>query len=580
LIPAISILLFFHLAFVQHGPVSKAFKIWIAVAVVLVAGLVAVAWFGRPAYRHYKEKRALKRATEFVEQKDYRSAVLSLRIALSINPANLTAAQMMANLLDAGRSPAALGWRKRVAELEPSLNNKIMVAACALAYEQKPFTLASQQLESIRDAGETNEAYHLVASQLALKLNRLNEAEAHLESAIRLNPTNRQHQLNASTLRLYSTNREVVLAARRELTEMVGDPTLGIVALRSLTSTCLTLRDLAEASEYSLRLQQHPGATLEDRLMRLTVLSEAGSPELMAALGKVQQAAGSSAPTAAQVISWMNGNKRSKEALEWAAALPKSVRETIPVPMAQAECYMALADWEGLQDLLVGNKWDEQEFLRLALLARALREQGDTDNTARTWRRALEAAASKPELTLTLLQLARTWGWADESRDLLWATYKRRPSEEWAIRVLLQDYGRENDTAGLYRAFKALLEKHAQSVELKNNVAALGLLLGEDIPRSTQLAREVYDSEKTNAVLASTYAFALHTQGKTAEALTLLEAFPESELQRPEIALYYSVLLSADGQRDKAKPYFAAAEKHQPLLEERALLEKARVSSP
>ena len=152
-------------------------KIWIIGVVVIVLALAAGAWLGRPAWHRYKETRGLKQARAALARADYRSVDLSLRTVLAINPANLEAVRLMADLADEARSPAALVWRRRVAELSPTLDNKIIVAACALRFENSPFALTAQTLEEIRPAGETNTAYHLVASQLAIKLNRLADAE-------------------------------------------------------------------------------------------------------------------------------------------------------------------------------------------------------------------------------------------------------------------------------------------------------------------------------------------------------------------------------------------------------------------
>ena len=102
------------------------------------------------------------------------------------------------------------------------------------------------------------------------------------------------------------------------------------------------------------------------------------------------------------------------------------------------------------------------------------------------------------------------------------------------------------------------------------------MLLKINPTRSYAQARELYAIANTNAVFVSTYAFALHVQGKSAEALKLMQALPEAELQRPEIATYYALLLSATGSRDQAGAYFIAAEKAQLLPEERLLLAQAR----
>src|SRR5207245_6700324 len=101
-------------------------------------------------------------------------------VALALNSSTLAATRLMADLFDQGQSPAALGWRRRVCEIEPSLESKVLLAACALRYEKPPFAIAAQALEESRPRGETNTAYHLVASQLALRLNRLADAETHL----------------------------------------------------------------------------------------------------------------------------------------------------------------------------------------------------------------------------------------------------------------------------------------------------------------------------------------------------------------------------------------------------------------
>src|SRR5207245_2194262 len=148
--------------------------------------------------------RSMKLAQVALAKGDDRSAFLELRVALAINSSNLAGTRLMADLFDRGQSPAALGWRRRVSELEPSLGNRILFAACALRYEKPPFPIAAQALEDMRPSAETNTGYHLVASQLALKLNRLGEAETHLQSAARLEPTNRLYQLNLATLRLQS----------------------------------------------------------------------------------------------------------------------------------------------------------------------------------------------------------------------------------------------------------------------------------------------------------------------------------------------------------------------------------------
>jgi tetratricopeptide (TPR) repeat protein len=556
--------------------VNGAKKLWIIAGIVLLLALGAGVFFGRPAYHQFKENRAVKQAEEFIQTGDLRSANLSLRVALALNSSNLTANLMMANLMDQAQSPAAIAYRKRVWELQPTLTNRLFFAACALRYEKPPFPIAAEVLNEMSGVGETNTEYHLVASQLALKLNQLTNAESHLQSAAKLDPTNLLHQLNLATVRLQSTDSSAAAAARHDLAMLISDPVLGLPALRSLTADSITRHDGESAAEYGRKLGVHSKATLDDRLLELTALNEAKATDFSKVLAEVQNECKTNSVTLALAVSWMNGHGLARPALDWLVTLPDAVKDVLPAPLAEADCYMTLKDWAGLQSRLVGHRWDEQDFLRFAMLSRALREQGQREMSGRNWRLALSAAKVRPEQLLVLQQLVQVWGWEDETKDLLWALVERAPKEEWPLKRLMQTYAANGDSEGIYRVYQTLLERNPDSAEIKNNVAALGLLLGRNRARSIELAREVYEGAKTNVIIASTYAFALHTEGKTSEALKLLQTFPDAELKRPEVALYYGVLLASTGEKGKAEMYFAAAEKGKPLAQERALMAEAR----
>ena len=67
-----------------------------------------VAWFaGRPALHRYQERRALRVATAFAKRMDLNRAWPSLQRALALNPTNVQACQLAAELSERTRSPAA-----------------------------------------------------------------------------------------------------------------------------------------------------------------------------------------------------------------------------------------------------------------------------------------------------------------------------------------------------------------------------------------------------------------------------------------------------------------------------------------
>ena len=554
-------------------------RIIAGISAVVALVLAAAVWFGLPAYRHFKETRSLKQAKEFLEKRDLRNTVLSLRAALAANATNLEATHIMANLLTETQPAAAVGWWRRMVELSPTMENRLRFAASAMRVEKPPYPIVTQAFDELQKAGaETNTSYHLLMSQFALRQNHLEAATRHLEAAAELEPTNRLHQLNIATLRLRQTDRAVAARAREDLATLTSDPNFGEHALRSLITDSLARKEFADAERLSRQLLALPQARFDDRLQQLTVLDAAKSPQSGPWLILLQQEAVTNSSKAALVMSWMTAHGEAQAAHDWLATLTPQVRTNLPLPVVAADCYLALKDWPGLDKFLVDQNWDEQEPMRLALLARALRELGRRDMADTHWRRALSAGGGGGGGLGAIAQMAAAGGWADEAEQALWALVERAPWQEWAWQALIRARTTAGDSAGLYRVYTALLESKPSASVVKNNVAALGLLLGRDVEKCTRLAREVYLSATNNATAVSTYAFALHRQGKSAEGLRLLQALPEKELQSPGVATYCAILLAANGQREQAAPFIANAEKGQLLPEEKLLIESARAA--
>jgi len=558
--------------------VNEARKYWLISGVVLavVIALAAAVWYGRPAYRQYRANRSLEQAQAFLAAKDYQNASLSVRQALTINPNNLAACQLMATLAELAQSPAVLDWRKRIADIDPSLNSKLMLAAAGVRYQGPPFALTTQVLEELSATASNSVPFHLVSAEMALKLNRPEVAESHIAVAARLEPTNALHQLNLAVLRLQSTNAALAQTARTTLDQLRQNPELSPVALRSLVADGVRRGELTAARNYSDQLLADSRVTPEDQLQHLSLLKQSQSPELTTALHSLQRASATNGPAIYGIAAWMIGNGFVDDALAWLQALPEAVRGQPPVPLALTDCYVAQEDWAALEAFLEPQKWGELDFLRFAFRSRAAQQQNQPLGAASNWRSAVTQAGDRLGALSSLLQMTERWKRPTDRENLLWRIVGRFPGQRWALHELERSYGTAGNTSGLNKVYDALLALNPNDAGLKNNLAATSMLLKINPTRSYAHARELYANANTNAVFVSTYAFALHVQGKSAEGLKLMQALPEAELQRPEIATYYAVLLSATGARDQAGAYFIAAEKAQLLPEERQLLAQAR----
>src|SRR5512135_1289796 len=93
---------------------------------ILIAGLLATTGYG--LYRGYiswRQHQLVKQARVFLGKSDARNALLCLQRSLRSKPTDVEACRLMAELMEAGRSPSALLWRSRVVELDPkSLNDR------------------------------------------------------------------------------------------------------------------------------------------------------------------------------------------------------------------------------------------------------------------------------------------------------------------------------------------------------------------------------------------------------------------------------------------------------------------------
>jgi Flp pilus assembly protein TadD len=93
--------------------------------------------------------------------------------------------------------------------------------------------------------------------------------------------------------------------------------------------------------------------------------------------------------------------------------------------------------------------------------------------------------------------------------------------------------------------------------------------------KAHELAKEVFAQNPDQPIIASTYAFSLHLQGRSKEGLAVMQKLKPDVLESPSVALYYGLLLSATGETNKAGKYLDIAQRSDLLPEEKALAAEA-----
>lgn len=537
--------------------------------------LGALSFAGYRGYGSWRQSHLEKQAQAFAAHRDDASAVLVARRVLALDNRNVVATRIMAEAADRARSPEAVTWRKAVAELQPqSPENYLALAATALRCGQS--TLAACSLVKVTGKTCETERYHQIAGAIALGEKHLVRAEEHFAIAAELEPENHLSALNLASVRLASGSAEAVVGARVNLRRLTAQSDVQLPAWRALAADALACNRRSEAAGYATELVTRSSRTLPDRLLLLE--ATLGTDDGVAALRDTQALAAAAAPSAAELITWMNRRDLAQQALFWSASLPETIRAAQPVPLAIAESLSCARDWSALAQFVSGKNWHEGEALRLAIENHALQQRGKGEATAAdagtAWRSALKLASGHPDQLALIARLEEGWGYQTQAEETWWLLANGSTNARDALGALQHLYQAAHDSRGLLRVAKRALELNPNDFVAANNCASLGLLLHSD-NSSRRLAAKLHAQYPTNAALAATYAFALHIEGKTADGLQIIGGFNEAQLGIPAVAAYYVVLLVANGETDRALHFLPTAKKAALLPEEQQLLSDA-----
>jgi Flp pilus assembly protein TadD len=540
---------------------------WI-VGVLVVAGISVT---GFRTYRVWQKHHLAWQARAFFDKHDYGSAVLVARHLLQIDLRNCVACRIIAQTAQlAGRSEA-ISWFEKLSEVEPSIENQFALASAALRFGQ--LDLCNNVLEKMPpNASETSQFHQLTAAVCLAKKQSVLAAN-HFEAALRLEPNNDQIALNLAITELASPASGIVQKARRELLRLSNKPSTRLEALRALTTDATANKQHPEAEQYGARLKAEKNASFADRMLWLAASQDTG--QAAAALAEIKAAASARAATASELITWMNRHNLAKEALTWAKQLPTNIATAQPVPLAIAESYSFAQDWKSLRDFVDGKNWDHYEDFRLAVASHAARRMktGSMESEV-LWSAALKKARTEPGHLAAIAQLAEGWGYTDQSEEAWWAMANTTDNPKAALLALNRRYENERNTLSLLRVARRACELNPNDVVAANNYASLSLLIKGD-PSAYRLAEKLHLKYPRNTAFAVTYAFALHSEGKTADGLKIFGRLREDQLRVPVVAAYYVIMLTENGDIERAREFLTTAKKARLLPEENRLLADA-----
>jgi thioredoxin-like negative regulator of GroEL len=529
------------------------------------------------AFHAWQVRRLLAEANALTNEGDYKNASLDAQRALELSPENVDAMRVIARSAQSAGLRSAIEFWRRVTELSKKSEGDVTSwARCAIRFGDA--LSASKALDAMPAPEKETADYHALRSDVALIRHDLAEYEKELREAKRIDPQNKKYDLALATLHVAANDVATHEVGVRELLNLGDDEFFRHDAIHRLADDALLRNQITSALEYARKLDNLPSRDFSDRLLLLSILKVAGDAEAQSLLERLKKDASGDATKIGALVGWMNSQKMSAEAVGWIKVLPATILAKRTAPLNVAEAFVATSDWDGLRKFCAETKWDALDYMRNALAARALRESGQVQESSQQWNEAVAKISGRSEKILGLAELARKWGWQNQALDLWWLAAKDPINAEKTLRLLYDYYTDRRDTQELYRVLLHLEKVRPTDPAVRNNLAQISLLLHLNADRANRLAREVYEQEPMNPNYASTYAFSLYRQSDVKKALQVLAGFSEAELERPQIAAYYGVMLASNGDFSRASKFLDLSEKANLLPEEKKLVEKAKLT--
>jgi len=545
----------------------------IVIILIVLMSMPLVGWMGYKQYKNWSCNRLTANGRDYLQKGDFRNAILCLRKAAQANPKKLEAFRLMAELAEGARSLQAIGWHKQIVRQEPSLENRLSMVRCALRMGDRETAKAT--LNDVPENQRDNAAYYKSAAALAWAYKQPALAATCFEKALGYNPQDFSVRFDLASIQLHASDTNIVQEARQTLAICKTNLAVRAETLRLLVWDYGRQGAFSEAARYAEELLKEPKSLFNDKLLHLDILAKSSHALINPAILALKAEASTNIQKTFQLGEWLKNNQKAAEAIAWISALPQTAQTNMPLPLLLAECRATLNDWKTLLKYLENQQWGDQEYLRYAIRAKALKALGDKSQFNSSWEKAVAASQSQLESLSHLLRFAAKEAWTNENKEVLWSIMVNHPKEKWANQALQEYFYAQGQTRELQKLYTRMVELDPLDFRAKNNLAMTSLLLD---PRSTSayaLARESYNHNPTNAFCISTLAFALHVRDQTAEAIQLLERLDAKQLENPSVAISYGIILGSTGNA-KAKPFLDLAEKQRLLPEIADLVRKAK----
>jgi hypothetical protein len=550
----------------------------IVTAVIAGFGLgLLVLTLGPKVVSTWRESRWLREAEADLKQADFNGADNAAQQALQINHDSLAAYQILAEATEKQNRPETVIWRTQIARLRPhDTDSQLNLASAALRFGQ--LDAARKALDAVPKQNRESAPYHVVAGWLARAQGDEAGQERHFAAALEKEPGNETYQYNLAAVRIKSPDPTKKAQARQTLEHLVKSAPFRAGSLRALLNDAIQNNDFEAADRFAQELQLSPQVTFSDDLLCLDFYKKLDQKKLAALLERVKPVAARQPDDLAALMGWMNANGLSSEVLRWMEKLPAEKTANPPAAIEVADALSVQKNWSRLRRWTKSGSWGDSEYLRLAYQAYA-KQQSRQENASigsdSLWHDAERACEENPEREIRLARLASKWNLPAQAEQL-WLRVAHNPfSRREALDALFNIYRANNDLPNLYLTAMRLHEISPEEPLIAAEYARLSILLDRNPDEGHRVAKECFDEAPAEPACVVAQALSLHSQGRTAEGIIVLQKLPADKLHDPRVALYLAVLLLNDSKPNAAREFIDAANSGFVFPEEKKLLQEA-----
>jgi tetratricopeptide (TPR) repeat protein len=447
----------------------------------------------------------------------------------------------------------------------------------ALAANELAF--ASDQFNLLQSADPNNPLTWLTEARLDLALDEWPEALAAAERVLKTNPIpDDAHFVYAQAtqkspdpaVRAQGVQHLRLLSARTDL--------LGLRALRDLAG--YPGNDPYQITEIARRLEDHPLATRDDKLLALTLRDRLPGADDQAIETSARQLFPATDPDSLVALGhWLMSQHKYSDVLDLIDTQAAFQRRDLFLIRLDA---MAIEkQWPAILDLLNRPEPPIEEEIRLLFVARTLTEMGDTERAGLAWERLRLYISNQPAKLLDVGVYAQKLGYDDIAREIYTKLLDDLKQRRQAYAQLIAIERNDHHTTALHDLLVKMAQSYPSDPFVRSDLLYTGFLLGPPADADLETARQLVRQFPSMLSYRITLALGYLRANQPAAALNVFENLPINwSVVNPSWRAIFSAVLRANGDEKDAQTLKDMVPADQLLPEELEILNQPGPALP